>query len=248
VSFPLAKRRREIVLHARYVGAAGTDDFSQWLIAWVWSNPRAKDQIWSVMEAAKSMGGKIPEAEASAITEEASNTGKRLSADSLARFLGVTYAQRQALGLTTIGSVDVGRRARKELRKRRDRIAKERKRRARGVLARAEYLANSLSTAQPWRGKGMSRASWYRQNKARRRRETSVSAALFLSRDDRPVSPKREERPSEGRFAPKEERGLPSSQTATTMAVDRLETLPVELRLMALCLPMPEKLAARRAS
>src|SRR5262249_56505071 len=98
-------------------------DFSRWLIAWVWHNPEARDQIWSVMEAAKRMGGKITEAEASAITEEASITRKHLSADNLARFLRVTYTQREALGLTTIGSVDVGKRARKELRKRRDRLA-----------------------------------------------------------------------------------------------------------------------------
>jgi hypothetical protein len=75
-----------------------TEDRNRWLIAWVWHNPGAKDQIWSVMECAKNMGGKITEAEASAITEEASITRKHLMADSLAKFLGVTYEQRQALG------------------------------------------------------------------------------------------------------------------------------------------------------
>jgi hypothetical protein len=278
----LAKRRKEIVLHALHVGAMDTEDRSRWLIAWVWHNRKATDQIWSVMEAAKRMGGQICEAEAAAITEDASITRKHLSADNLARFLGVTYEQRQALHLTTIGSVDVDKRARKERRKHRNRIAKERKRRASGVRARAEYLANSLSTAQPWRGKGMSRRTWYRQNKARRRRGTSVSAPSFLSGVDRPVprgerkeefdcrntrlsaavfpddrvAPGGEKKkgiraarcaPLAGRDAPKEGRkegrGFPSSQTATTMAVDRLESLPVELRLMALCLPMPENLA-----
>jgi hypothetical protein len=142
-----AKRRREIELHARYVGAAQTDNFDRWLIAWVWHNCKAKEQVWSVMECAKNMGRKITEAEASAITEEASITRKHLSADNLARFLGVTYAQRQALRLTTIGSVNVRKRARKELRKRRDRMAKQRKRRASGVLSRAEYEANSTAAA-----------------------------------------------------------------------------------------------------
>src|SRR5262245_56627011 len=107
-----AKRRREIVLHARHVGAAETEDFSRWLIAWVWHNRSAKDRIWSVMECAKNIGGKVTEAGASAITEEASITRKHLTADKLARFLGVTYEQRQALRLTTIGSVNVGTRAR----------------------------------------------------------------------------------------------------------------------------------------
>ena len=268
MSFPLAKRRREIILHALHVGAMDTEDRSRWLIAWVWHNTNAIDQIWSVMEAAKRMGGQICEAQAAAITEEASITRKHLSPDNLARFLGVTYEQRQALHLTTIGSVDVDKRARKELRKLRDRKAKERKRRASGVLARTEYEANSLSIAQPWRERGMSRATWYRQNKARRRRETSVSAAIFFSGDDTLASPERK-RGSEGRGAssgappkerpsssPKKERGLPSSQTATTMAVDRLETLPVELRLLALGLAVPKNLTphcevsahARRAS
>jgi len=235
--FP-AKRRREIVLHALHVGAMDTEDRSRWLIAWVWHNTKAKDQIWSVMEAAKRMGGQICEAQAAAITEEASITRKHLSADNLARFLGVTYEQRQALHLTTIGSVNVGKRARKVLRKHKDRLYQKRKRRARGARPHSE----SLSRTKPWEKLGISRAAWYRQNKARMRRETVSSAAIFLSCDDEFVSPKRK-RAAEGRFAPKEGRGSPSSQTATTMAVDRLESLPVELRLMALCLPMPENLA-----
>src|SRR5215472_17823998 len=102
----LAKRRREIILHARLVDAMDTEDRDRWLVAWVWHNRKAKDQIWSVMEAAKRMGGKVTEAEAAAITEEASITRKHLSADNLARFLGVTYEQRQHLCLTTIGSIN----------------------------------------------------------------------------------------------------------------------------------------------
>jgi hypothetical protein len=231
-SFP-AKRRREIVLHARYVGAADTEDLSRWLIAWVWHNPRAKDQVWSVMEAAKNMGGKITEAQASAVTEEASITRKRLTADNLARFLGVTYAERQALRLTTIGSVNVGKRARKVLRKRQDRLAKERKRRAAGMRPQSE----SLSATKPWRGLGMSRAAWYRRNKQRNETgETTLSAAIFLSSEDRTVSTGLSERV----FDPKQEkknRSHPSSQTATTMAADRYEALPLELRLLALSLP-----------
>src|SRR5262249_40656751 len=90
----LAKRRKEIVLHARHVGAAQTDDFDRWLIAWVWHNRKATDQIWSVMEAAKRMGGRISEADASAATNEAPTPGKPPTADKLANFLHVTYAQR----------------------------------------------------------------------------------------------------------------------------------------------------------
>jgi hypothetical protein len=166
-----AKRRREIVLHARHVCAAETEDFSRWLIAWVWHNPNAKDQIWSLMECAKNMGGKITEAEASAIIEEASITRKHLTADNLARFLGVTYAQRQTLRLTTIGSVNVKKGARKELRRRNDRLYQEHRRRERGARPHSE----SLSRTKPWEAMKISRAKWYRQRTMRR--ETDSSAA-----------------------------------------------------------------------
>jgi len=235
--FP-AKRRREIVLHARHVGAMETEDRSRWLIAWVWHNRKAKDQIWSVMEAAKRMGGKITEAEASGITEEASICRKHLSADNLARFLGVTYEQRQRLGLTTIGSVNVGRRARKELRKRMDRLYQKSRRRERGARPQSE----SLSRTKPWEAMKMSRRTWYRR-KNKSRSGTTSSAAIFLSTADRPVPTGMEAGTSERGFASKEARGYPSSQTATTMAADVHETLPLELRLLALGLPMRENLA-----
>jgi hypothetical protein len=216
-----AKRRREIVLYARYVGAADTEDFSRWLIAWVWHNPKAKDQIWSVMEAAKSMGGKITEAEASAVTEEASIIRKCWSADNLARFLGLTYVQREKLGIQTIGSIDVKKRARKEMRKRQDRLAKERKRRAAGMRPQSE----SLSATKPWGELGMSRAAWYRRNKARRKDETTLSAAIFLSSEDRTVSTGLSERHCRAEEI-KIKKELPSSQTATTMAADTVVSVP----------------------
>jgi hypothetical protein len=195
-----AKRRREIVLHARHVGAADTEDFDRWLIAWVWHNRKATDQIWSVMNAARNMGREITEAEASEITEEASIIRKHLSADNLAKFLGVTYEQRQALRLTTIGSINVGKRARKELRKRNDRLAKEHKRRALGMRPQSE----SLSATQPWRELGISRRTWERhRNKAR---DATLSPAIFLSSEDRLASPEGKQGkqgwPS-GAFAPK---------------------------------------------
>jgi hypothetical protein len=101
-----AKRRREIERHARHVGAIATEDRSRWLVAWLWHNPKTTDPVGSVIEAAKSMGGTITEPEAAAVVAEASSTPKRLTADSLGRFLGMSYQQRTALGLTTIGARD----------------------------------------------------------------------------------------------------------------------------------------------
>jgi hypothetical protein len=240
-----AKRRKEIVLHGRYVGAAQTEDFSRWLIAWVWHNPKAKDQIWSVMERARNMGRKITEAEAIAIIEEASITRKHLTADNLARFLGVTYAQRQALGLTTIGSVNVRKRARKELRKVRDRRYQEGKRRERGARPHSE----SLSATKPWEAMKMSRRTWYRQRtKGVLGTSGTVSlAAIFLSSDDEVVPTARltRKRNSSG-ASPRKKKEAMRLATATTLAADIYATLPLELRFLALGLPMPGEFGADR--
>jgi hypothetical protein len=213
-----AKRRREIVLHARHVGAMDTEDRSRWLIAWVWHNPKAKDQIWSVMNAAWNMGREIPEAEASEIIEEASITRRHLSADNLARFLGVTYEQRQALRLTTIGSVNVGKRARKELRKRNDRLAKERKRRVLGMRPQSE----SLSATKPWEAMNMSRRTWERRRN--RARDATLSAAIFLSSKDRTAT-----RASDNEISP---RYVVSPKALAPW--HGYTKLPVELRMLAL--------------
>jgi hypothetical protein len=237
-----AKRRREIVLLARHVGAADTEDFSRWLIAWVWHNRKAQDQIWSVMNAARSMGGKVTEAEASPVTEEASITRRHLSADNLAKFLGVTYAQRQALHLTTIGSVNVKRGARRELRKLRDLRAKERLRRARGMRPQSQ----SLSATKPWEQMGMSRARWYRHGKPEtapnEARETTLSTPIFLIEEDRPVSPERQGCPSGA--TPRRKQGDFRLATATMIAYDGYGSLPLELRSAALGLPYSELRAA----
>jgi hypothetical protein len=181
-------RRREIERHAIYVGAAGTADLSRWLIAWVWHNAQSRDQVGAVMECARRIGRNgFTAAEAATVTEKASEMRRHLSADNLARFLGVTYAVRQRLGLTTIGSINVGTQARKELRKRRNRLTKERKRRALGMRPRAQYEASSFSRTRPWERLGMSRRQWYR--KRHQPNGTSLGTAVFLLAGDTPVPP-----------------------------------------------------------
>jgi hypothetical protein len=136
--FDLAvRRRREIEAHARHLGAAETDDFDRWLIAWIWHNKESKDQLGAVIEAARRMGRKgMRKGEATRILAEAKLTRKCRSADNLARFLGLPFELRQDLGITTIGSTDVNKRERKERRKLnklvRDRKRMERKRRKAG--------------------------------------------------------------------------------------------------------------------
>jgi hypothetical protein len=233
-----AIRRREIERYARYVGAADTEDFDRFLIAWYWHNSQSNFPIEALIEAARRMGGKLTEAQASAITEEASITPEYRTADGLARFLGLKYDVRQKLRMWTIGAIDIKQRARKELRKRQNRIAHERRRRERGMRPREQ----SLTRTKPWEAEGMSRAKWYR-NKQRTERETKVSAAYLLSSEDRPVSLERRGCPSEA--SPRREaRGLASSQTAVTLAADGYASLPLELRLLALQLPLPEEYRA----
>ena len=84
----------------------------------------------------------------------------------------------------------------------------------------------------------------YRRRKAERAKNrpdvTVACTPIFLSAVDRPVTSERKKGHPSGAVAPKKARGYPSSQTATTMAVDRYATLPLELRIMALGLQICE--------
>ncbi|NEK34099.1 hypothetical protein [Rhizobium leguminosarum] len=92
-----------------------------------------------------------------------------LSADALGHALHLSYAERSALDIRTIGAFDVPKRKRaklqKEKRRQRDRSRKEEQRRAAGALSRADYLANSFSQARPWEAFGISRRTWERRGK-----------------------------------------------------------------------------------
>jgi len=195
------KTRREIERHGRHQGGADSDDLPRWLIAWVWFNPQAKDQIGAVMECARRMGReRFTPADAEAVLEEAASTPKRMKADELAKWLGVTYVERQKLGLTRIGAKAVGKRSRTILPKLRDRRAKERKRRGQGAVPRAEYEAQSLSKTQPWLAEKISRRTWERRRKkARTSFDASPSTAFFLGGNDRLASAWREARSRRGR-------------------------------------------------
>ena len=78
-----------------------------------------------------------------------------MSADNLAKFLGVEYRQRQRLGLTTIGSTDVKKHDRKIIRWYKNKMAMARKRLERG----AQPQSQSLLRTKPWEVMNMSRAT-----------------------------------------------------------------------------------------
>ena len=97
----------------------------------------------------------------------------RWSADTLAstKWLAVSYAERQMLGLKTIGAYDMTKQQRTALRRERyrdqqrqmNRAYQADQRRAKGVQPRAAWLqANSISREKPWLAAGVSRATWYR--------------------------------------------------------------------------------------
>src|SRR5262249_1359364 len=157
----LPTRRCEITRHAIHVGAVHTDDLYRWCLAWCWNNPRAQNIRWSLWNWSKySLHRELTESELDEIIGdiESRRTRRRLTADNLGRWLGLTFEVRKALSIKTIGAIDVSKRARKALRKEKDRVYQESRRRARGSRSQAE----SLSKTQPWKEAGMSRRSWYR--------------------------------------------------------------------------------------
>ena len=233
-----AKRRTEIEALARHVGAGDTDDFDRYLIAWVWHNPDGTDQAWSLAQAAIRMRGKITPAQADAILEEADATPEARSAADLGEYLGLTQAVRDKLGITTIRATirgkAMGDRTMKELRKRKDRLAKGAKRREQGARPQSQ----SLSQTEPWRELGMSRRTYERKGYNKR---DAISSAAFLLNGEDELAATPQGRPSEP-SARREGRGLACSRTATLGRFDVHGSLPIELRLAALCLPLPDEM------
>jgi hypothetical protein len=90
---------------------------------------------------------------------------RRYKADTLARLLNLTMADRTSLGITTIGAIDCNQQQRAELRRERKRAYAEARRRAAGAKPRAQYEAESLSRTKPWEQMGMSRSTWYAKGK-----------------------------------------------------------------------------------
>ncbi|MCK1480473.1 hypothetical protein IVB27_38515 [Bradyrhizobium sp. 197] len=86
-------------------------------------------------------------------------------ADRLAQELGLTFARRQRLGITTIGAIDVTAEQRKERQKMKDTEQHAKRRRDAGRMTRHEYVTASLSKIAPWQVQGISRRTWYRRQK-----------------------------------------------------------------------------------
>lgn len=112
--------------------------------------------------------------EAESLTARVLRKPLRWRADTMAKRLNLMAAERQRLGITTIGAVDVDKAERLAKRKERARLRQQLRRRNAGAMTRADYEAQSINRTKPWEAIGISRASWYRQRKDR---ETSPCAA-----------------------------------------------------------------------
>jgi hypothetical protein len=81
--------------------------------------------------------------------------------------LRITNQERESLGLRTIAPVDMTARQLRERRKEKARVREWQRRRAKGSKPRDAWLANAKTRLQPWKAKGISRRTWYR-NRAKR--------------------------------------------------------------------------------
>jgi hypothetical protein len=111
----------------------------------------------------------VPADQAERLAKRVAAKPRKWRADSMARELNVTKAERDALGLTTIGAVDFTKRQRtkaaKDRRSQRDRTRRERAAADAGRVLRARPGRPHRTTTPPWELAGMTRSTWYRHGK-----------------------------------------------------------------------------------
>lgn len=105
--------------------------------------------------------------ELAALIQRVEVNPQKWTADEMAQELGpwLTFEVRQALGLTTIGSVDLDKAGRLQRRAENSKERSTEKRRRSGAVTRAEYEAKSESRTKPWLALGISRATYKRRQK-----------------------------------------------------------------------------------
>jgi hypothetical protein len=168
------RRRREIEALVQDIGAAETDEYPRYLVLWAQALPENADRMIGILRnASRRMGHEITEDEARDIIEEARSTSRPRTPDGWARALGLTYARRQRIGITTIGAIDVNKRQRTQLRKLRAHERYRRRRQALGATPRTQ----SLSALKPWAAEGISRRTW------ERRRRADANSNVAIARD-----------------------------------------------------------------
>jgi hypothetical protein len=94
---------------------------------------------------------------------------RKFNRDTAAKRIGLIAERRIRLNIRTIAAIDQTKAEREAASKARKREAKRQQRRAQGIKPRAEYEAASVGHGKPWIADGISRASWYRRQRATRR-------------------------------------------------------------------------------
>jgi hypothetical protein len=163
------RRRNEIedLIRYRHDVLPDTDDRDMYLKLWCWHNTRSAHQHEDLKALGRRLGVELPDAEVGATMAYVNRRPRRFSADSLGKQLMLTEDERTILGITTIGSHNVSRAERKQIRKALDVERKRKRRRAKGMKPRAVYLENSLSRTKPWEAEGICRRTWERRQKRR---------------------------------------------------------------------------------
>jgi hypothetical protein len=145
-----AGREDAVIVAHHLAGCAG--DQSKKIAAWI-----ALRAPWMAAE------------EAEGIIAAAIAKPRRWRADTLAKRLNLTEADRRRLRIRTIGACDCTKENRaaacREKKRLRDRERGRQKRRAAGVKSRADYLASALTTIKPWMAEGISRRTWERRRR-----------------------------------------------------------------------------------
>ncbi|MFG1344377.1 hypothetical protein V5F59_05750 [Xanthobacter autotrophicus DSM 431] len=177
----LAELRR-IIRNRHGAGGADTDDASIYLAFAAHHLPDAP----AIRTFARRFTPGVLADELEEVIDAALAKSRRFTADAAAKALGVRRAERDHLGLRTIGATDHGAAARATERKRKNRDAK---RATRAAMPKRE----TITDAEPWKAAGISRATWYRRQQAApmtretksvrsRYRENGTADAICLTR------------------------------------------------------------------
>ena len=111
---------------------------------------------------------------------DAAADGRRWTADELAEALGLTYRHRTAMGITTIGAIDMNKAQREELRAVNSRKRSEAWRRGQGAKSRAEYEARSETRTEPWKELGMSKRTYQRRKQVGTSPNTPIEGVILV--------------------------------------------------------------------
>jgi hypothetical protein len=149
--------------------------------------PKNGDLAFALENWALRVGGKPLPGEIEHIVRKVAAKPRRFKADTLGSILNVSYAERCAARLTTIGCYDVPKAERTKRRRQRDRERKQLRRRKNGAISRMQYLANAISRKKPWSVEGISRRTWYRRRNQLPAWHKSVHTTLVFSALDRLV-------------------------------------------------------------